>query len=59
MNTKFNGYMLPFHCDHCGKNFLVAWHSDKKVPQYMTCPFCNFNSADKMYQAIKEEVIIV
>lgn len=58
-DTKFNGYMIIFHCDHCGKNFKVVWRNIEKMPRHLWCPYCNYPSADKVYQVEKEEVIIV
>ena len=60
MISNFNGYMITFHCSHCGKNFPVVWESNNIMPKYLTCPYCKFPySASKQYEAKESEVIIV
>lgn len=58
-DTKFNGYMITFHCNYCGKNFKVVWRNIEKTPRHLECLHCAYPGADKMYQAEKEEVLII
>ena len=59
IDTKSNGYIIDFHCNHCGKNFKVIWDKGAKSPKYKTCLYCKVPyGATVMYQAGKSEVVI-
>lgn len=59
-DIRFNGYMITFHCNHCGKNFIVAWYNNKGTPKYSTCLYCQVPyGATPIYLAEKERVIII
>ena len=58
MTTDFDGYMLRFHCDYCGENFIVICAQDKSMPKHLDCPYCQTMGADRMYQDEKRQVVI-